>query len=356
MRIEDYALIGDCETAALVGRDGSIDWLCWPRFDSEACFSALLGSHDHGHWLICPKHSGARVVRRYRPNTLILETRFETPEGAATLIDFMPPRGRHSNIVRMVVGERGRVPMATKLVFRFGYGAIVPWMTRLEDGTYRAIAGPDMVVLRTPVQLRGENLTTVGNFVISAGETIPFVLTYSLSHLPPPAPRDPTTALEATEAFWRDWTGKCTAEGPWHEAVMRSLITLKALTYAPTGGIVAAATTSLPEHPGGPRNWDYRFCCTPASTTRLRRGATGWCGPSLAAPIKSSRCTASAASATCTNGSYRGYRVLRTPSRSGSGTQRTASFNLTCSVRSLMPFTRRVAAASPRASQDGGCR
>jgi GH15 family glucan-1,4-alpha-glucosidase len=225
MRIEDYALIGDCETAALVGRDGSIDWLCWPRFDSEACFAALLGSHDHGHWLICPKHSGARVVRRYRPNTLILETRFETPEGAVTLIDFMPPRGRHSNIVRMVIGERGRVPMATKLVFRFGYGAIVPWMTRLEDGTYRAIAGPDMVVLRTPVQLRGENLTTVGNFIIAAGETIPFVLTYSLSHLPPPVPRDPTTALEATEAFWRDWTGKCTAEGPWHEAVVRSLIT-----------------------------------------------------------------------------------------------------------------------------------
>src|SRR5262244_956112 len=259
-RIEDYALIGDCESAALVGRDGSIDWLCWPRFDSEACFAALLGSHHHGHWLICPKHAGARVVRRYRPNTLILETRFETPEGAATVIDFMPPRGRHSNIVRMVVGERGRIPMATKLVFRFGYGAIVPWMTRLEDGTYRAVAGPDMVVLRTPVQLRGQNLTTVGNFIVAAGETIPFVLTYSSSHLPPPAPRDPTMSLEATEAFWRDWTGKCTAEGPWHEAVMRSLITLKALTYRPTGGIVAAPTSSLPEWPGGPRNWDYRFC------------------------------------------------------------------------------------------------
>jgi GH15 family glucan-1,4-alpha-glucosidase len=269
MRIEDYALIGDCETAALVGRDGSIDWLCWPRFDSEACFAALLGSHDHGHWRIYPKHAGARMVRRYRPNTLILETRFETPEGAATLIDFMPPRGRHSNIIRMVVGERGRVPMATKFVFRFGYGAIVPWMTRLEDGTYRAIAGPDMVVLRTPVQLRGENLTTVGNFIVAAGETIPFVLTYSSSHLPPPAPRDPATSLEATEAFWRDWTGKCSAEGPWHEAVVRSLITLKALTYAPTGGIVAAPTTSLPEHPGGPRNWDYRFCWLRDATMTL---------------------------------------------------------------------------------------
>jgi GH15 family glucan-1,4-alpha-glucosidase len=269
MHIEDYALIGDCETAALVGRDGSIDWLCWPRFDSPACFAALLGSHDHGHWLIHPKHPGARVVRRYRPNTLILETRFETPEGAATLIDFMPPRGRHSSIVRMVVGDRGRVAMATKLVFRFGYGAIVPWMTRLEDGTYRAIAGPDMVVLRTPVQLRGHNLTTVGNFIIAEGETIPFELTYSSSHLPPPAPRDPVTALEATEAFWRSWTGKCTAEGPWHEAVIRSLITLKALTYAPTGGIVAAPTTSLPEHPGGVRNWDYRFCWLRDATMTL---------------------------------------------------------------------------------------
>jgi GH15 family glucan-1,4-alpha-glucosidase len=269
MHIEDYALIGDCETAALVGRDGSIDWLCWPRFDSPACFAALLGSHDHGHWLIHPRHSGVRVVRRYRPNTLILETRFETPDGAATLIDFMPPRGRHSTIVRMIVGERGRVAMATKLVFRFGYGAIVPWMTRLEDGTYRAIAGPDMVVLRTPVQLRGQNLTTVGTFTVAAGETIPFELTYSSSHLPPPAPRDPTTALETTEAFWRSWTGKCTAEGPWHEAVIRSLITLKALTYAPTGGIVAAPTTSLPEHAGGVRNWDYRFCWLRDATMTL---------------------------------------------------------------------------------------
>jgi GH15 family glucan-1,4-alpha-glucosidase len=269
MRIEDYALIGDCETAALVGRDGSIDWLCWPRFDSEACFAALLGSHDNGHWRIYPKHASARVVRRYRPNTLILETRFETSEGAVTLIDFMPPRGRHSNVVRMVVGERGRVAMATKLVFRFGYGAIVPWMTRLEDGTYRAIAGPDMVVLRTPVQLRGEDLTTVGTFIIAAGETIPFELTYCSSHLPPPAPRDPAAALEATEAFWRSWTGKCTAEGPWHDAVVRSLITLKALTYAPTGGIVAAPTTSLPEHPGGPRNWDYRFCWLRDATMTL---------------------------------------------------------------------------------------
>jgi GH15 family glucan-1,4-alpha-glucosidase len=269
MGIEDYALIGDCETAALVGRDGSIDWLCWPRFDSAACFAALLGSHEHGHWRIGPRHPEARILRRYRPNTLILETRFETAEGAATLIDFMPPRGRHSNVVRIVIGERGRVQMATRIVLRFGYGAIVPWMTRLEDGSYRAIAGPDMVVLRTPVHLRGENLTTVGTFSVAEGDAIPFMLTYCSSHLPPPETRDPTASLHATEAFWHDWTGKCTAGGPWHDVVVRSLITLKALTYAPTGGIVAAPTTSLPEHPGGSRNWDYRFCWLRDATLTL---------------------------------------------------------------------------------------
>jgi GH15 family glucan-1,4-alpha-glucosidase len=269
MGIEDYALIGDCETAALVSREGSIDWLCWPRFDSEALDAALLGTHEHGHWRIGPQHPQARVTRRYRPNTLILETRFETPEGTATLIDFMPPRGRHSNVVRIVVGESGRMQMATKVVFRFGYGAIVPWVTRMEDGTYRAIAGPDMVVLRTPVHLRGENLTTVGTFSVAAGDTIPFVLTYCSSHLPPPAPIDATTSHAHAEAFWHDWTGKCTAGGPWHDAVVRSLITLKALTYAPTGGIVAAPTTSLPEHIGGPRNWDYRFCWLRDATLTL---------------------------------------------------------------------------------------
>jgi GH15 family glucan-1,4-alpha-glucosidase len=269
MDIKDYALIGDCETAALVGRDGSIDWLCWPRFDSEACFAALLGTHEHGHWRIAPQHPEARVSRRYRPDTLILETRFESPEGAATLIDFMPPRGRHSNIVRIVVGEHGRVAMTTKVVFRFGYGAIVPWVTRTEDGTLRAIAGPDMVVLRTPVYLRGEDLTTVGTFSVAAGDTIPFVLTYCSSNNPAPQARDPTASLAATEAFWRDWTGKCTAGGVWHDAVVRSLITLKALTYAPTGGIVAAPTTSLPERAGGPRNWDYRFCWLRDATLTL---------------------------------------------------------------------------------------
>jgi GH15 family glucan-1,4-alpha-glucosidase len=258
-RIEDYAIIGDCRTAALVCRDGSIDWFCAPRFDSDACFAALLGSSEHGRWLISPRGE-ARVSRRYRPNTMVLETSFETEEGAATLIDFMPPGGHHSNIIRLVVGTRGRLPMKTELVLRFGYGAIVPWVTQLEDGTLRAIAGPDMVTLRTPVELRGADMTTVGEFAVNKDDAIPFVLSYLPSHLPLEAPFDPTVALHDTETFWRDWSAKCRPAGLWSDAVLRSMITLKALTYAPTGGIVAAPTTSLPEWLGGGRNWDYRFC------------------------------------------------------------------------------------------------
>src|SRR5258708_4948775 len=267
--IEDYALIGDCEAAALVARNGSLDWLCWPRFDSDACFAALLGSDDHGHWLIAPRDDGATSTRRYRPNTLILETRFECSEGAVTLVDFMPMRGTHSSVVRLVVGERGRVTMSTKLVLRFGYGSIVPWVTRPDDGTLRAVAGPDMVVLRTPVHLAGENMTTVGKFTVVAGQTVPFVLTYMPSHLSPPPPLDPPSALEATEDFWTAWSKKCRPPGHCSDAVMRSLITLKALTYWPTGGIVAAPTTSLPECLGGVRNWDYRFCWLRDATLTL---------------------------------------------------------------------------------------
>jgi GH15 family glucan-1,4-alpha-glucosidase len=267
--IEDYALIGDCETAALVSRDGSIDWLCWPRFDSDACFAALLGGAEQGRWRIGPRDAPGRVTRRYRPNTLVLETRFETADGVATLIDFMPLRGSNSNIVRLVVGESGRVPMCTELVLRFGYGAIVPWVTRLEDRTLRAIAGPDMVLLRGPVALRGESLTTVGEFEVAAGETIPFVMTYAPSHLPPPPALDPLSALAATEAFWTEWVDKGECDGPWSDAIVRSLISLKALTYAPTGGIVAAPTTSLPEQLGGARNWDYRFCWLRDATRTL---------------------------------------------------------------------------------------
>ncbi len=269
-RIEDYALLGDCETAALVSREGSIDWLCWPRFDSDACFAALLGTPEHGRWLIAPADAEARITRRYRGDTLILETDFETADGAVTVIDFMPPRDQASDVVRIVVGRRGRVVMRTELIIRFGYGCAVPWVTRLEDGTLRAIAGPDMLHLRTPVELCGRNLTTVGDFTVEAGERVPFVLTYAPSCDPTPDPVDAEQALGDTERFWQDWIGRCKYDGPWSEAVRRSLVTLKALTYSPTGGIVAAATASLPEQLGGIRNWDYRFCWLRDSTFTLQ--------------------------------------------------------------------------------------
>jgi GH15 family glucan-1,4-alpha-glucosidase len=259
--IEDYGLIGDCETAALVGRDGSIDWLCWPAFDSDACFAALLGTHKHGRWLIAPAGEIKRSSRRYWDDTLILETRFETADGAVDLIDFMPPRGNASDVVRLVRGVRGRVRMQMQLVIRFGFGADIPWVKKSEDGTaLLAICGPDMTVLRTPVPSHGEDMTTVADFWVGEGETIPFVLTYGPSHLPPPKPIDPEHALRDTVEFWTEWCSHCTYQGEHRDLVMRSLITLKAQTYAPSGGIVAAPTTSLPEKLGGTRNWDYRFC------------------------------------------------------------------------------------------------
>jgi len=259
-KIEDYALLGDCETAALVGRDGSIDWLCWPRFDSCACFAALLGGPEYGRWLITTIDKDVRVSRRYRDDTLILETDFETADGAVTLVDFMPPRGKTSNVIRMVFGRHGRVAMRNEFILRFDYGSLVPWVTRMEEGGLQAVAGPDMVALRTPVRLKGKDFTTIGDFTVSAGQMIPFVLTYSASHLSSPAPVDAQKALVDTEKFWRRWTSRCASAGEWSADVRRSLITLKALTYRPTGGIVAAPTTSLPEQLGGPRNWDYRFC------------------------------------------------------------------------------------------------
>jgi GH15 family glucan-1,4-alpha-glucosidase len=259
-KIEDYALIGDCETAALVGRDGSIDWLCWPAFDSDACFAALLGTHRNGRWLIAPAEDIQKSSRFYWDNTLILETRFETANGVVALIDFMPPRGNASDIVRLVRGLSGRVKLQMQLVIRFGFGIDIPWVKQTGDGALLAICGQDMTVLRTPVDTRGENLTTVASFEVNEGETIPFVLTYGPSHLPLPKPINPAQALQDTEDFWTDWSSRCTYEGERRDLVIRSLITLKALTYAPTGGIVAAPTTSLPEKLGGSRNWDYRFC------------------------------------------------------------------------------------------------
>jgi GH15 family glucan-1,4-alpha-glucosidase len=266
--IEDYALIGDCQTAALVGRDGGIDWLCWPRFDSPACFAALLGGPENGHWRISPK-SAFRARRAYRHDTLILETQFETAEGAVTLIDFMPVREWHSDLVRMVVGRRGRVAMQMELVLRFDYGSSVPWVTRLADNKgVRAISGPDMAVLCSPVHLEGKDLSTLASFEVAAGESVSFILTHAPSHLEVPVHAEPEAALQHTEQFWREWAGRCTASG-WGEAVRRSLITLKALTYAPTGGIVAAPTTSLPEKIGGVRNWDYRYCWLRDATLTL---------------------------------------------------------------------------------------
>ena len=268
LRIEDYALIGDCKTAALVGRDGSIDWLCWPRFDSAACFASLLGTADNGRWLIAPKDPPLAVRRRYRSGTLVLETELETERGRAAVVDFMPPADG-ANLVRIVVGRSGRVVFQTKLVVRFNYGATVPWVNRLDDGSINAIAGPERLLLRTPVALYGEDLRTVGEFAVEAGQSIPFVLSYGASFQGPPPAIDPFEVLERTEAFWREWSDRCPDVGPWTDVVKRSLITLKALTYAPTGGIVAAATTSLPERLGGVRNWDYRHCWLRDSTFTL---------------------------------------------------------------------------------------
>ncbi|MCW5734640.1 MAG: glycoside hydrolase family 15 protein [Enhydrobacter sp.] len=267
--IEDYGMIGDCKTAALVGKDGSIDWLCWPRFDSDACFAKLLGGQSNGFWLISPHEEIRATRRRYRKDTLILETTFETEEGTATVIDFMLPRGASSDLLRIVRCDSGEVAMCMELVLRFGYGLTTPWVTRMKDGTLRAIAGPDMVVMRTPAKIRGENFKTVAQFTLTEGKTMPFVLSYGPSHLEVPAPIDPPHALEQCEAFWIEWTTHTNTDGPYSEAIERSLITLKGLTYLPSGGIVAAPTTSLPEQFGGERNWDYRLCWLRDATLTL---------------------------------------------------------------------------------------
>ncbi len=257
--IEDYALIGDCHTAALVGRDGSIDWLCLPRFDSGACFAALLGEPAHGRWLIAPAAEVVATRRQYRDGTLILETEFETNEGAVRIIDCMPLSNERWDVLRVVEGLRGRVAMRMELVIRFDYGSIVPWVHHSGD-TLLATAGPDTLELHTPVHVHGENMKTVAEFHVSRGERTHFSLNYRPSHEATQQAIDPETTLAATENGWRRWSERCTYDGRWRDAVVRSLITLKALTYAPTGGLVAAPTTSLPEHPGGVRNWDYRYC------------------------------------------------------------------------------------------------
>jgi len=259
-RIEDYAIIGNCETAALVARNGSMDWLGLPRFDSGACFAALLGETGHGRWLIAPIEADPYVTRRYRGSTLILETMFETQDGAICLIDFMTRRDEVSDVVRLVRGIRGTVAMRTELVVRFDYGSIVPWVSRQEDGRLQFTAGPDRLLLDTPVDLQGKDMRTIGEFAVAAGEEIGFVLSWSPSFRPIPAPLNATDALAQVEDFWTDWAKPFKPAGEWSDAVLRSVLTLKALAHHETGGIVAAATTSLPEQLGGPRNWDYRFC------------------------------------------------------------------------------------------------
>jgi GH15 family glucan-1,4-alpha-glucosidase len=267
-RIEDYALIGDTQTAALVGRDGSIDWWCAPRFDSGAVFSALLGTPDHGRWLLAPAGGVQRVERTYRGDTLVLETTFHTDDGDVRITDCMPIRGKTVDIVREVEGLSGRVPVHMELVIRFDYGSIVPWVYGSDAGL-RAVAGPDALVLQTPVHTHGAGRSTVADFVVEAGEKVPFTLAYHESHVAPPREFDATRAIKDTARWWKRWSDQCTYDGEWRDAVMRSLITLKALTYAPTGGIVAAPTTSLPEWLGGVRNWDYRYCWLRDSTLTL---------------------------------------------------------------------------------------
>ena len=268
--IEDYAIIGDCTTTALVGRNGSIDWLCWPRFDSAACFAAVLGTSYNGRWRIGPTDPAATSTRGYRDGGLVLETVFTVPSGTVALIDFMVPESSNSSVVRIVEGRSGTVPMVMELALRFDYGTSVPWVTRIEgEAGMRSIAGPEKTVLRTSAELEGRDMQTVSDFMVHAGERIPFVLTHGPSHLPDPPALDAEQALAVTERYWSEWSARCTYKGTYGSAVQRSLLMLKALTYAPTGGIVAAPTTSLPEQLGGSRNWDYRYCWLRDATLTL---------------------------------------------------------------------------------------
>jgi GH15 family glucan-1,4-alpha-glucosidase len=262
LRIEDYALIGDTQSAALVGANGSIDWLCLPRFDAPACFAALLGGPEHGRWLIAPVDPVTAVRRRYRPHTLVLETVMTTATGTVRLLDCMTPPDGNPRLLRLVEGVQGSVPMRMQLIARFDYGHVVPWVWKGDDQALHLTAGPDALVLRTPVATRGEALTTVAEFTVAADEQVPFELGWHASHLAAPRsePQNPAAAVAATERWWTTWCSGCSYRGEYHEAVERSLIILKALTYAPTGGLVAAPSMSLPEHIGGVRNWDYRYC------------------------------------------------------------------------------------------------
>lgn len=284
-KIEDYALIGNGRSAALIGRDGSVDWLCWPRFDSDACFAALLGNASNGCWKLAPVGGGVASSRRYVGDTLILESRFDTDDGSVTVTDFMPLQDDLPELVRVVRCNSGSMHMRMEFVVRFGYGQLIPWVTRLDDGTgIKAVVGPDMLILRTQVELNNEALKTSSDFTVAAGEKVHFSLRYGRAYKPIPAPRDARALLADTDAQWQSWSARSKAHGKYRDAIQRSLITLKALAFEPTGGIVAAVTTSLPETLGGNRNWDYRYCWLRDATLTLRtlmRGgyfdeAAGW--------------------------------------------------------------------------------
>ena len=342
--IENYALIGNTRAAGLVSSEGSIDWLCVPRFDSASCFAALVGTPDNGRWLLAPEGQVKDVRRCYRPHTLVLETEFHTAEGSVRLVDCMPIWRGRTEVLRYVEGISGAVPMRMELAIRFGYGAIVPWVRRI-DGALHATAGPDSLRLRAGVEVRGKGLTTVANFTVGPGDRVPFLLTYFLSHDEAPIPIDPTAALEATERWWREWCGQCTYDGAWNEAVVGSLVVLKALTYEPTGGIVAAPTTSLPECLGQPRNWDYRFCWLRDATFTLyallvagyhRRRPPGANGCCVLLPAVRKTCrysTASPASATSSSARSAGWKATRDPGRCASATPPQPSSSSTCMAK-----------------------
>src|ERR1700733_12215392 len=371
LRIEDYAVIGNCETAALVGRNGSIDWLCLPRFDSAACFSALLGGPEHGRWLIAPTQNDVEITRRYLSNTLILETVFTATNGSVSLTDFMYRRNGSSELVRIVRGLQGEVSMRTELVVRFDYGAIVPWVSQQQDGRLLFIAGPDRVLLDTNVQTRGEDLRTVGDFSVREGEEVSFVLNWSPSFRAAPPPFSGAELAEARKqvhSFWTGWAAAFKPADHWAEAVLRSLLTLKALAHWETGGIVAAATTSLPEQLGGPRNWDYRYCWLRDATFTLyaligagildeAKAWHEWLLRAVAGSPDDLQILFGGggwrANGGSRNSKFHGCRVTKARLRSASVTAPSDSSNSMSMVKCSTPFTSRAAPASRRTTRLG---
>ena len=367
-RIEDYALLGDLQTAALVSTSGSIDWLCLPKFDSPACFAALLDTPEAGHWTLAPAGGGTCTTRRYVDDTLVLETEWRSHAGTVRVIDFMPPRGHAPDVVRIVEGVHGAVPMRSELLLRFDYGRVVPWVRHHGD-RMEAIAGPDRVRLRTPAPTQGHELSTVSDFTVRAGDRVPFVLTWNPSHEPPPKAVNAEDALRDTLSFWTDWVaGGNPVHGRYKHAITRSLLTLKALTYQPTGGIVAAATTSLPEQIGGPRNWDYRYCWLRDSTytlqalisagylARPRPGGNGCSAPSPATRRTCRSCTPWTAPVDCPKPNCPGWPAMRTPSPSAPATPPPTSCNSTSGVRPSTASPWPAIPVSARMTTRGTCR